>query len=90
MDFIGTIAQESMWDSNAVWDSGRAFWLCQINNIYNPETQNEYIAMESDYDRIEKCKQIYDNYIERGRIKTWLKGYNRRENWISKMWIVCQ
>lgn len=41
MDFVTMIECESWFNPNARWDSGRAFWLCQMNNRRH-EVSDEY------------------------------------------------
>jgi len=78
MDFIKTIEAESRWDVNASWDSHKAFWLCQINKLYNPEMQKQYRNLKSDNEKVSFCYGQYQDWVKRWVIKTRLYGYNKR------------
>lgn len=78
MDFIKTIEAESRWDVNASWDSHKAFWLCQINKIYNPQMQKDYKALKTDNEKVEFCYAQYKDWVKRWVITTRLYGYNVR------------
>ena len=78
MDFIKTIEAESRWDVNASWDSHKAFWLCQINKLYNAKMQKDYKALSTDNEKVKFCHDQYKNWVKRWVIKTRLYGYNVR------------
>ena len=78
MDFIKTIEAESKWDLNALWDSGKSFWLCQIHKGYNPAMQKAYRALKTDNEKVKMCYDQYKDWVNRWVIKTRLYGYNVR------------
>lgn len=78
MDFIKTIEAESRWDVWAVWDKWHAFWLCQINKLYNPSMQKAYKELKNDKQKVEFCYAQYSEWKKRGVIQTRLYGYNVR------------
>lgn len=78
MDFIKTIEAESKWDINALWDSGKSFWLCQIHKGYNPAMQKMYRALKTDNEKVKMCYDQYKDWVKRGVIKTRLYWFNVR------------
>lgn len=78
MDFIKTIEAESKWDLNALWDSGKSFWLCQIHKGYNPVMQKAYRALKTDNEKVKMCYDQYKDWVKRWVIKTRLYWFNVR------------
>lgn len=78
MDFIKTIEAESKWDVNALWDSGKSFWLCQIHKGYNPAMQKAYRALKTDNEKVKMCYDQYKDWVNRWVIKTRLYWFNVR------------
>lgn len=90
MDFIGTIASESMFDPDAVGDNGNSFWFCQINKRFNPEWQKEYRELKTPKEKMWKCYNMYRIWRDKGIIHKRLYWYNSRHKWIEKLNIVCK
>ena len=78
MDFIKTIEAESKWDVNALWDSGKSFWLCQIHKGYNPAMQKMYRSLKTDNEKVKMCYDQYKDWVNRWVIKTRLYWFNVR------------
>ena len=78
MDFIKTIEAESKWDVNALWDSGKSFWLCQIHKRYNPKMQKMYRDLKTDNEKVKMCYDQYKDWVNRWVIKTRLYWFNVR------------
>jgi hypothetical protein len=64
MDFVKLIECEN-WNRNikAVWDSGKAFWLCQMNTNYHKLPEDYYTTWQV---QVELCYQKW---------KEWTKFY---------------
>lgn len=92
MDFIGTIAAESMWHADSVGDRGRAFGYCQLDIRHQKTNGNirAYKALKNNYEKIAFCHRLYTEWKTRGVIKTRLYGYNVRARWLAKMQISCK
>ena len=70
LDFVIMIECESWFNPNARWDSGRAYWLCQINNRWHEVSDLYKNSWE------EQIRVCYEKW------KGWTKFYwpNRRIN----------
>lgn len=90
MDFIGTIASESMFDYDAVGDGGRSFGLCQIHDYWNKEMQMKYRSLTTWEEKIEFCYQVYKDYKDRWVVQNRLYGYNVRQKGLEKLQISCE
>lgn len=76
-DFVAMIECENgNWNIKAVWDSGNAFWLCQMNRIYHKDIPSEYFT--SWQTQIEYCYQKRTKgtvFYWPNRIIKWVKCY---------------
>lgn len=74
MDFVKLLECENWnWDINAVWDSGKAFWLCQMNTNYHklPEDYktNWVVQIEYCYKKYSQGTKFYGP----NRVIRWVK-----------------
>jgi len=90
MDFIGTIASESMMDENAKGDKGMSYGYCQIHKGYNAKLQKQYRAIVGYRERLNFCHALYTDWVNRGVIHKRLYGYNSRAKGLTKLNISCK
>ncbi len=70
LDFVTMIECESWFNPNARWDSGRAYWLCQMNDRWHKVSEEYKNSWE------EQLRVCYEKW------KGWTKFYwpNRKIN----------
>ena len=90
IDFVGTIAQESMFDPSAVGDQWNSFWFCQLHAYWHSDKIREYKALGTNEAKLEYCYKVYKGYIDAGNIQNRLYGYNVRQNGLAKLGITCE
>lgn len=91
MDFIGTIASESMWNPNARWDFWASFWYCQLNkNHQKKKIIDFYRNLPNNFEKMAFCHRLYTGWVKQGVIKTRLYWFNRRHEGLKKMQIICK
>lgn len=102
MDFVGTIASESMFDPNAKWDKScwknedgttscryMAHGFCQLHATWHSDKIREYKALGTNEEKLEYCYKVYKGYIDAWNIENRLYGYNVRNEGIKKLGIIC-
>lgn len=89
MKFLGTIASESLFDVNSVWDGGKSLGLCQFHKGYQPDNWKAYQTLDSDFAKLEFCHEKYSIWKKKGILHKRLYGYNVYKKWLEKLEIVC-
>ena len=90
MMFIWTIASESMFDVNSVWDGGKSLGLCQFHKGYQPDNWKAYQTLGSDFAKLEFCHEKYSIWKKKWILHRRLYGYNVYKKWLEKLEISCK
>lgn len=85
-DFIGTIFQESRFNTSTIGDGGSSIWYCQIHKEYQPEWYAEYSKLTTMADRLNYCNEKYTQEISKyGSHWKYFHWYYKKDKHISNL-----